>query len=428
MKPSGIEWIGDIPDDWEVIRFKNILQVRDDLSTNGDELLLSVSQYTGVTPRSEKIEDGDFISRADSLVGYRICNRNDLVMNIMLAWNGSLAFSNYDGIVSPAYAVFFIYNNNFYYKFLHYLLRTSAYTSYFRANSTGIIDSRLRLYPDVFGRLYCIYPPLATQQKIADYLDEKCDEIDKTIEKQKESIEKLKTYKQSLISETVTKGLNKSTPLKPTGIDFLGDIPSHWEVKRVKYVANSFEKGNGITKDDVIFDGDIQCVRYGEIYSKYDRQCIESVSDTNIDKIKSPVHISKGDILFAGTGELIEEIGKNIVYMGDKPCLAGGDIIILKHNQNPIFLNYALNSTSSQSQKSYGKLKLKVVHISASAIGNIRIALPPITEQNNIAEFLDRKCEEIDSTINKKQNLIEKLDAYKKSLIFECVTGKRTIF
>lgn len=406
---DAVEWIGDIPDDWEVIRFKNILQVRDDLSTNGDELLLSVSQYTGVTPRSEKIEDGDFISRADSLVGYRICNRNDLVMNIMLAWNGSLAFSNYDGIVSPAYAVFFIYNNNFYYKFLHYLLRTSAYTSYFRANSTGIIDSRLRLYPDVFGRLYCIYPPLATQQKIADYLDEKCGEIDKTIEKQKESIEKLKAYKQSLISETVTKGLNKSTPLKPTGIDFLGDIPSHWEVKKLKYGVRLLEEKE---------------------------KAVRSISLENIEsftgKLIETENIYEGegiafqpyDILF---GKLRPYLAK--VYLSTFKGQALGDFYVLRAKQDilPNFLKFVLLSDwfiKIVDSSTYGT---KMPRASWDFVGGMKIIYPSIKEQNEIAEYLDKKCEEIDSTINKKQNLIEKLDAYKKSLIFECVTGKRRI-
>lgn len=429
MKPSGIEWIGDIPDDWKVCRLKGLGEQIIGLTYSPADLTDSSGT---IVLRSSNIQNGRLIlDRDDNVyvsidVGSKIIKNDDI---LICSRNGSKHLIGKNAYIKNcdqklSFGAFTTVLRSDYNRFLFFVFNSGIFEYYLASYSTSTIN---QLTTTMLNEIKVPFPNIETQQKIADYLDEKCDEIDKTIEKQKESIEKLKTYKQSLISETVTKGLNKSTPLKPSEIDYLGDIPTHWEVKRVKYVANSFEKGNGITKDDVIFDGDIQCVRYGEIYSKYDRQCIESVSDTNIDKIKSPVHISKGDILFAGTGELIEEIGKNIVYMGDKPCLAGGDIIILKHNQNPIFLNYALNSTSSQSQKSYGKLKLKVVHISASAIGNIRIALPPITEQNKIAEFLDRKCSEIDSTINKKQNLIEKLDAYKKSLIFECVTGKRTI-
>ena len=420
MKPSGIEWIEGLPSHWGLSKISAVYSLRVSKVSDKDYPPLSVTKQ-GILPQLETV------AKTDAHDDRKLVKKGDFVINSRSDRRGSCGISDYDGSVSLINTVLKP-RDKMCPKYYDWLFHTAQFADEFYKWGHGIVDDLWTTNWQEMKRITIPVPPLETQQKIADYLDEKCGEIDKTIEKQKESIEKLKTYKQSLISETVTKGLNKSTPLKPSGITWLGDIPSHWEVKRVNYVANSFEKGNGITKDDVIFDGDIQCIRYGEIYSKYDRQCIESISNTNIDKIKSPVHISKGDILFAGTGELIEEIGKNIVYMGDKPCLAGGDIIILKHNQNPIFLNYALNSTSSQSQKSHGKLKLKVVHISASAIGNIRIALPPITEQNKIAEFLDRKCSEIDSTINKKQNLIEKLDAYKKSLIFECITGKRKNF
>ena len=429
MKPSGIEWIGDIPDDWEVIRFKNILKVRDDLSTNGDELLLSVSQYTGVTPRSEKIEDGDFISRADSLVGYRICNRNDLVMNIMLAWNGSLAFSNYDGIVSPAYAVFFIYNNNFYYKFLHYLLRTSAYTSYFRANSTGIIDSRLRLYPDVFGQLNCIYPPLETQQKIADYLDEKCGEIDKTIEKQKESIEKLKAYKQSLISETVTKGLNKSTPLKPTGIDFLGDIPSHWEVRRLKTLTSIISKGTTPTTigRNIVDEGNIRFIKAENIQN--DRLVIDPLStiDNETNELLKRSQLKKNDILFVIAGATIGKVA--IVDEEFLPANTNQAVsfIRLYATENHKYVYYSLKSNYVKENLNILAVQSAQPNLSMEDLGNFYLGYPNLSEQEEIVSYLNEKCDEIDSTINKKQKIIEKLDAYKKSLIFECVTGKQRI-
>ncbi len=120
-------------------------------------------------------------------------------------------------------------------------------------------------------------------------------------------------------------------------------------------------------------NGEIQCVRYGEIYSKYNFSFSNCFSRTNLSLIQSPKHISYGDILFAGTGELVEEIGKNIVYTANEPCLAGGDIVVMEHSQNPIFLNYALNSHYCQSQKSKGRAKLKVVHISATEIGNILV-------------------------------------------------------
>ena len=131
-----------------------------------------------------------------------------------------------------------------------------------------------------------------------------------------------------------------------------------------------------------------------------------------------------GDILFACTGELPEEIGKNIVYLGNEKCLAGGDIIVLSHFQEPRFLSYVYNSYG-QTQKSCGKTKLKVVHISASEIANIFVALPPLSEQQQISDYLDKKCSEIDKLITKKEQLVVELESYKKSLIYEVVTGKK---
>lgn len=210
--------------------------------------------------------------------------------------------------------------------------------------------------------------------------------------------------------------------MKDSGIDGLGTIPKHWKIKRAKYACDSLSKGNGITKEEVKESGNICCVRYGEIYSKYNGSFIKCISSTDIELIPSPKYISKGDILFAGTGELVEEIGKNIVYMGEEKCLAGGDIVVMKHSLNPIFLNYALNCSYSQSQKSKGKAKLKVVHISARDIGNILIALPGINEQEKIANFLDQKCSEIDALYSDISGQISTLEEYKKSVITETVT------
>ena len=138
--------------------------------------------------------------------------------------------------------------------------------------------------------------------------------------------------------------------------------------------------------------------------------------------MSSPQFFSYGDILFAGTGELVEEIGKSIVYMGHERCIAGGDIIILKHSQDPLYFGYALASIYAQIQKSAGKSKLKVVHISASDIGNIRILIPPYNEQVAIGKFIDSKCAEIDAVIADVQEQISTLEQYKRSIITESVT------
>lgn len=199
-------------------------------------------------------------------------------------------------------------------------------------------------------------------------------------------------------------------------------IPQNWDTRRVKYIAIRLCKGNGITKEDIVANGDTPCVRYGEIYTKYNQSFYECATRTNKAIISSKQYFTQGDILFAGTGELIEEIGKNIVYLGTGDCLAGGDIIILKHKQNARYLNYALNSEYVQAQKSCNKAKLKVVHISTFEIGNIRVAIPVLSEQQKIADFLDKECGKIDGLKADIQVQIDTLEQYKRSVITEAVT------
>ena len=169
MKDSGIEWIGEIPENWNVERNKQLFYEVNDRCENGDEhTLLSVSEYFGIAPKSEKISDGEFETRAETLDGYKLCEIDDIVMNIMLAWKRATGRSDYNGIVSPAYCVYrkkADIDTHYY----HYLFRTDIVANLFKQYSTGIIDSRLRLYPDKFLALQMIVPPLPEQQAMLPY-------------------------------------------------------------------------------------------------------------------------------------------------------------------------------------------------------------------------------------------------------------------
>ena len=305
---------------------------------------------------------------------------NSITIRYQYCWIGLI---KNEGVTSPAYSQFVLKNGNnpsYYYYYYLMLDNTKELLHLAKNLRHSFTEEQLGVIP------VCV-PPLATQTSIATYLDAKCSEIDGLIADINKQIETLNELKKSTITEAVT-------------------------------------KGNGITKEQVYEDGDIDCVRYGEIYSKYNNKITTCLSKTRSNEILSPKTISYGDILCAGTGELIEEIGKNVVYLGENKSLAGGDIIIIKHKQEPSFLNYLLNSHYVQSQKGSGKLKLKVVHISGMEIGNLVIALPPLTEQRDIATYLDTKCTEFDSIISDKRKQISTLEAYKKSLIYEYVTGK----
>lgn len=424
MKDSGIDWIGKIPEEWIVSKAKTILHNKT-VKNHPNAEVLSLYRDLGVVPKNSRDDNHNVTSEDTS--SYKFVQKGELVLNKMKTWQGSLAVSNYEGIVSPAYYVCEFTNNEIDKNYIHYLLRNKMYAQEFERLSTGLRVGQWDLSIDDFLNTLIIYPPTkAEQTKIARFLDKKCAQIVSIIEESKKSIEEYKSWKQSVIFEAVT-GKNLSCKKKDSGIEWLGEIPEEWEAKRFKSIIDSFEKGNGITKEEVFSDGDTFCVRYGEIYSKYDNSFENCFSKTFKDKIPVKKYFSNGGLLFVGTGELVEEIGKCVAYLGNEQCLAGGDIIIAKHKQNAKFLSYAMNSHYVQAQKSCNKAKLKVVHISATEIGNVLLALPPISEQKSIAKFLDAKCAQIDSLISEKQSLIKGLVEYKKSLIFEAVTGKRRV-
>lgn len=419
MKCSGIPWIGEIPESWGSDTIGSLYSLRVEKVSDKDYPPLSVTKK-GVVPQLEtaaKTNDGD---------NRKLVRKGDFAINSRSDRRGSCGISDFDGSVSLINTIL-TPRTTMNPRYYNWLFHTEQFADEFYKWGHGIVDDLWTTGWQEMKKISIIVPPQHEQQAISDYLDKKCSEIDELISLQEKFIEELKAYKQSVITEAVTKGLNPNVPMKDSRIDGMGEIPTSWEIKRTKYLATSILKGSGITKEEVVTNGDTPCVRYGEIYSKYDNSFSACFSATMISNQVTPRFFDRGDILFAGTGEMVEEIGKNIVYIGEAPCLAGGDIIILKHSQNPRFLNYALNSHYSQTQKSKGKAKLKVVHISASEIGCVYVALPPIEEQQEIADYLDKKCSEIDSLISLKQSKIESLKEYKKSIIYEYVTGKKEV-
>lgn len=423
MKDSGVEWIGLFPTSWKILRNKNLFTNEKALVGNESSKL----QLLSLTTQGVKKKDINAVGgkQPKSFDTYQYVQKNDLIM-CLFDLDVSAVFSGislFNGMISPAYKILKCKDNvnpYFYDYWFKYIFDGRKFSHYSK-------NLRYTLNYDEFGTLPVVYPSMEEQQRIANFLDEKVGEIDNVIARTKDSIEEYHNLEKAIIQEAVTKGLDSNCSLVDSGVKYIGLIPENWDVKRVKYIASSILKGNGITKDEVIKNGNIQCIRYGEIYTKYKTKILETISRTNYEQISSPKQIEKGDILCAATGELVEEIGKNVVYMGDDKCLAGGDIIIVKHNQNPEYLNYALNSIGSQEQKSLGKTKLKVIHISASEIGDIKVALPSLIEQQEIVDYLNEKCKEIELLIENKSKIISDLEKYKKSLIYEYVTGKREV-
>ena len=424
MKDSGNKWIGEIPETWGIERIKTIFSERTELSGDGSETLLSVSEYYGVANRAEKIDDGEYVSRADSLIGYKKCFKGDLVSNIMLAWKGSMGITELDGIVSPAYCVYKP-SKSIYPRYYHYLFRTSLYTSIFRLYSKGIIDSRLRLYSPYFFDIKAIIPSYAEQQRIAEFLDMKCGEVDEMIALQEQIIEELKAYKQSVITEAVTKGLNPAAPMRDSGIEWIGSIPEHWEVKRLKQVLSS-PLQYGANESGIPYQEYLP--RYVRITDILDNSLKDNIEKQSLTEQQADGYILQhNDILFARSGGTV---GKSFIFNERYGrCAFAGYLIKASVNELMVakFVYYFTQTNCYEEWKKQIFIQSTIQNIGADRYSQLQLTIPPISEQQAIADYLDEKCADIDSLIQTKQSKIDSLKEYKKSIIYEYVTGKREV-
>ena len=426
MKDSGIEWLGKIPKEWEVNKNKyNFYEIKK-LSIDGSELLLSVSEYYGVAPRQDKIDSTDFLTRADSLVGYKKCLPNDIVMNIMLAWKKSIGLSRWDGIVSPAYSVYRPLNRNIS-SYYTYLFRTDLYASYFKSHSTGIIDSRLRLYPEVFLALYSHQPSISDQQKIANFLDIKTSEFDSIISKKEQLIEKLEAAKKSLISEVVTGKVTivdgklvdrKPEEMKDSGVEWLGMIPKDWEIKRVKYIVDYIQTGGTpSTSNQEYFDGNINWFNPSDLNNEILYNSERKITRKAIKLNQAKLFFSES-ILIVGIGATAGKTSYLKVESSFNQQITG---MHSKINNNK-YIYYAIKNISLELLKLANFTTLPILN--NEFIKNIKLCLPNLEEQQKVVEFLNLELIQMDSIITKTKQQISKLKEAKQSLISEAVTGK----
>ena len=419
MKDSGIPWIGVIPEHWNILRNKNVLiELKEVVGEDTSFPLLSLS-LTGVKLR-DLGAGGKFPAEFNT---YKKVNPENLVFCLfdMDETPRTIGLSKFRGMITGAYNVYRVCPEVVTPDWVYYFYLSIDQQKALKPYYSGL---RKVVKPETFAKIHIPVPPIAEQERIAAYLDGKCGEIDELIDAEQQMISDLESYRQAVITEAVTHGLNPDVPVKETTSFWLPKIPAHWELHYLRGISKGFRKGNGITKEDLIPDGNIACVRYGDLYTKYNHHISDIHCRTNVSKIQNPVYAAYGDIYFTCSGEDVDAIGKSAAYLSDEDCLIGGDLIIMKHSQNPKFLGYSLDSIISQKQKSYGKSKLKVVHTSVKDLKNVAVAIPPLSEQKKIAEYLDAKCSEIDELIKVKQEKIETLKQYRQSLIFEAVTGK----
>lgn len=433
MKDSGVEWIGEIPEDWEVQNLKSILEERNEMNNPiKTESILSLTNDRGVIPYSEKGDIGN--KSKEDLTKYKLVYPNDIVVNSMNVIIGSVGLSDYFGATSPVYYMLYPRNYKDSVKYYTYLFQTKEFQSKLVGYGNGIMEHRMRIPMMNLNKVHLPYPDSLEQKSIADFLDKKTEEIDNIISKTKKAIEEYKRYKQSLITETVTKGLDKDVEMKDSGIEWIGEIPEHWDTIKFKDLFK-FGSGLTITKSDLLDEG-IKVINYGEIHSKYkfdldiNRDELKCVDKSYLENRKNAL-INKGDFVFCDTSEDREGSGNCIVLRenNDELIFAGSHTVTarLRRNENPIYIRYMIMASSIKEQISSTVVGIKVYSITQAILKTIIGVIPPLKEQEQIVSYLDKKTNQIDQIISTKEKLLIEMEAYKKSLIYETVTGKREV-
>ena len=418
-KPSGIEWLGEIPQSWEIKPLQAIFNQRNEQNNNLEfQTILSLVKDVGVIPYEEKGNVGN--KAKDDLQGYKIARVNDLVLNKMNAVIGSLGVSKYDGLVSPIYLVLYIENPNYLIAYYSYLFQTKSIQKFLRKFAYGIMEIRESIDYLEFKKMFLPTPPLQEQKEIAEFLDKKCEKIQNYINKKQKLITLLQEKKQALINEAVTKGLNPNIESKNSGIEYLGLIPHHWEVVKVKYIATTniglvYDPSEIATNENVGYP----VLRANNIQNgKIDYKDVIYVAK----KIDDKQLAISGDLLMCVRNGSENLLGKTAKIENNNFSFGAFTAIIRSDLNN--YLYWIFQTEMLKKSISSFIVSIGIGQISQDDIKNFKIPLPPLQEQKEIAEFLDKKCEKINSAIEKTKKQIELVKEYKNTLINEAVCGR----
>jgi type I restriction enzyme S subunit len=422
-KDSGVEWLAEIPEHWQAIKMKYLF--RDVSEKNKPEAeLLSVTQDKGVVPRTWV--ESRMVMPSGNLESFKFIQKGDFAISLR-SFEGGLEYCHHDGIISPAYTVLKKKKGliDGYYK---YLFKSKSFISEIQTSVVGIREGKNISYFELSYSLLPIPSP-EEQTAIAKFLDDKTAKIDRAIAQKEKMIALLKERKQIIIQNAVTKGLDPNAKMKDSGVEWIGEIPEGWEVKRLRNVF-SFSKGLTITKENLQDEG-IPCINYGEIHSKYGFEVnpevhpLKCVSEEYL-KDNSNSLLKRGDFIFADTSEDLEGSG-NFTHLNFEGTVFAGYHTIIgrpKSSINSRFLAYVLHSLPFRNQVRTRMKGVKVFSITQSILKDLTCWYPDEKEQKTIAKYLDIEAAKIDKAIKLQEQQIEKLKELKSTLIDSAVTGK----
>ena len=424
MKDSGIEWIGKIPHCWNTSKLKYLGQYINGYAFKPEEWgskgvpIIRIQDLTGSNDNPNYFE-----GQIDKKYGVE---NGD----ILISWAATLdAFIWNKGNGWLNQHIFKAVPNRriIDYDFFFWMIKESM-KNMNNDNKHGIFMQHVTL--SVFNNFTIPMPPLAEQHRIAAFLDRKCAEIDAVLEKTRASIEEYKKLKQAVITQAVTKGIRGDRPMKDSGIEWIGDIPESWEVSSVRYIG---QLQNGISKGGEFFGKGFPFVSYGDVYKNYELpHSVSGLIDTTEDE-RATYSVEYGDIFFTRTSETIEEVGFSCVCKRSIPnATFAGFIIRLRPfcADEKILTDYAKYYFRGEHIRAYLVKEMNLVtraSLGQTLLKGMSVIVPPKSVQKEIAEYLDDKCADIDALVAKKQQYLTEIENYKKSLIYEYVTGKKEV-
>ena len=410
---SGHDWLGTLPAHWGQLRAKCLFREVDERSKTGKEELLSVSHITGVTPRRLKTVT---MFLAESNVGHKVCRPGDLVINTLWAWMAALGVTRHTGIVSPAYGVYrLIADSGILPAYADHLLRTPLYAAEYQRRSTGVNSSRLRLYPEQFLRTPVLVPLLVEQVAIVRFLDWANGRLERAIWAKRKVIALLTEQKQATIHRATTRGLNSNVALKPSGVPWLGDIPQHWDVRKLKHVTQ-FVNGLPFKPGDWKAEG-VPIIRIQNLNGS------EAFNYTNRKDLPAALLIQPGELMFAWSGNRGTSFGSFEWTKGFAGYLNQHIFKLFGYTLPKRYFYYVLRAVTRHVEEQAGGI-IGLVHVTKPELGSVVVPLAPHAEAEAIARYIDLATEAVDRVISRLNREIGLLREYRTRLIADVVTGK----
>ena len=420
MKDSGIEWIGEIPEGWEVGQIGQLYSERRTKVSDKDYPPLSVTMK-GILPQLSTA------AKTDAHDDRKLVCKGDFAINSRSDRRGSCGISKQDGSISLINTVLQPRGemNPGYYN---WLFHTSMFADEFYKWGHGIVDDLWTTGWSDMKKIGVPVPSKCEQKQLAEHLNVECSHIDSILSKTRASIEEYKKLKQAVITQAVTKGVRGKREMKDSGVDYIGQIPAKWVLGKLRNVGDT---QNGISKSSEFFGKGFPFVSYSDVYKSYSLPFAVSGLVESTPEEQERYSVKEGDIFFTRTSETIEEVGFSCVCEKDIPnATFAGFLIRVRPFSDRLYTPYAKYYFRSTHLRFYLVKEMNLVtraSLGQSLLKSMPVLLPPLEEQKEIANYLDAKCAEIDRLIAKKEQLVKELESYKKSLIYEVVTGKREV-